>query len=105
MAASLPVVALNDESFRNVVIEPLTGYLFNNKKEYVSRMLELLEDKNKREKMGSQARINSETYSSKYFAERVLDVYRIALKGRPLKKDKSFITRLKSTIKSGLHGK
>ena len=105
MAASLPVVALNDESFRNTVIDSLTGYLFNNKKEYVNRMLELLGDKTKREKMGKQARINSETYSSKYFAERILDVYRMALKGRPLKKDKSFISRLKNTIKRGFHGK
>ena len=38
--------------------------------------------------MGSQARINAETYSSKYFAERVLSVYRLALKGR--NKNKSF---------------
>lgn len=105
MAASLPVVALDDESFRNVVIDGLTGYLFKNKKEYQNKMIELLNDKKKRENMGRQARINSETYSSKYFAERVLDVYKIALKGRPLKKDKSFMSRLKNTIKRGFHGK
>lgn len=104
MAASLPVVALDDESFKNVVIEELTGYLFKNKKEYINRILELLDDKESREKMGLQARINSETYSSKYFAERVLNVYRIALKGRPLKKDRSFFSRLKNTIKRGFHG-
>ena len=55
--------------------------------------------------MGSQSRINSETYSSKYFAERVLTVYKLALKGRPLKRDKSFVARLKNTVKRGLHGK
>ncbi len=104
MASSLPVVALNDESFRNVVIDSLTGYLFDSKKEYVNRMLELVSSDEKRKKMGTQARINSGTYSSKYFAERVLDVYRLALKGRPLKKDKSFMARLKNTIKRGFHG-
>ena len=105
MAASLPVVALDDESFRNTVIDELTGYLFKNKKEYINRMLELINDKEKRIKMGNQGRINSESYSSKYFAERVLKVYELALKDKPLKKDKSFIGRLKNTVLRGLHGK
>ncbi len=105
MAASLPVVALDDESFRNVVIDSLTGYLFKNKKEYIDKMSELISDKDKRKMMGSQARINAETYSSKYFAERVLSVYKLALKGRPLKKNKTFFSRLKNTFKRGIHGK
>lgn len=105
MAATLPVVALDDESFRNVVIDDLTGYLFKNKKEYINKMIKLMSDKTLRQNMGNQARINSETYSSKYFAERVLSVYKLALKGRPLKRDKSFITRFKNTIKRGIHGK
>lgn len=105
MAASLPVVALDDESFRNTVIDSLTGYLFKNKKDYLNRINELVNDESVRLKMGSQSRINSETYSSKYFAERVLTVYKLALKGRPLKRDKSFVARLKSTVKRGLHGK
>ena len=105
MAASLPVVALDDDSFRNVVINDLTGYLFKDEKEYLNKMNKLLSDKKLRENMGNQARINAEPYSSKYFAERVLSVYKLALKGRPLKKDKSFITRLKNTVKRGIHGK
>ena len=105
MAASLPVVALDDESFRNTVIDELTGYLFKNKKEYINRMLELITNEKKRKQMGKQGRINSETYSSRYFAERVLKVYELALKVRPLKKDKSFISRLKNTVKRGFYGK
>jgi len=105
MAASKSVVALDDESFRNTVIDGLTGFLFKNKKEYINRMIELMGDREKRLNMGNQARINSETYSSKYFAERILDVYKIALKDRPLKKDRTFFSRLKNTVKRGLHGK
>ena len=105
MAANLPVVALDDESFRNTVIDELTGYLFKNKKEYVNQMIKLIEDKKLRENMGNQGRINSETYSSKYFAERVLSVYKLALKGRSLKRDKSFMARVKNTFKRGIHGK
>lgn len=105
MAASIPVVALDDESFRNVVIDGLTGYLFKNKKEYIDKMTDLILNKDKRDNMAKQSRINAETYSSKFFAERVLSVYKLALKDRPLKKDKSFISRLKSTVKRGFHGK
>jgi len=105
MAASVPVVALDDESFRNTVVDGLTGYLFKNKKEYVNKMIELISDKQKRINMGKQGRINSEAYSSKYFAERVLHVYKTALKGKPPKKDRTFFNRLKNTIKRGFHGK
>ena len=104
MAASLPVVALDDESFRNTVIDELTGYLFKNKKEYINRMNELINNKERRINMGNQGRINSMPYSSKYFAQRVLQVYKIALKGRPIKKNKTFFSRLKNTIKRGIHG-
>ena len=105
MASSLPVVALDDEAFRNTVIDGLTGYLFKNRKEYINHMISLIKNKEQRKNMGTQGRINAETYSSKYFAERVLNVYKLALKDRPLKKDKSFFARLKNTVKRGFHGK
>lgn len=103
MAASIPVVALDDDAFRNVVIDGLCGYLFKNKKDYLNVMHKLLQDKEKRETMGNQARINSETYSSKYFAERILDVYKLALKGKS--KNKSFFARFKRVIEKGINGK
>lgn len=103
MAASLPVVALDDDAFRNVVIDGLCGYLFKGKKDYLNVIYKLLLDKEKRKVMGSQARINSEAYSSKYFAERVLDVYKLALKGKS--KNKSFFARFKRTLKKGIYGK
>ena len=99
MAASLPVIALNDEAFRNVVIDTLTGYLFKNKKEYISKMTELILDKGKREHQSHEARINSESYSSKYFAERVTKVYELAIKD---KEDKNtLLDRIKNTLKGG----
>ena len=104
MAASLPVIALDDESFRNTVINSLTGYLFKNKKDYIKYMIELVLDNDKRINMGNQGRINSETYSSKYFAERVLDVYRLALKDIPKGKN-TFLSRVKRIIRSGIKGK
>ena len=105
LSSSLPVVALDDDSFRTVVIDGLSGYLFKNKKEYVTRVLELASDKQLRIRMGTQGRINAEPYSSRYFAERVLDVYKIALKGKPVRERKSFFTRLKNTVKRGIKNK
>lgn len=97
MAASLPVVALNDEAFKNVLIDTLTGYLFKNKSEYIKNMVSLITDKNMREHMGYQARINSESYSSKYFGERVCKVYELAIKNKNEKKN--IFNRIKDTIK------
>ena len=106
MAASLPVVALDDEAFNTTVINDLNGYLFKDKKEYCKYMEKLMNDKDLCEKMGNQARINSNPYSSKYYAEKVLDVYYEALGGRPLKKvKKTFLQRFKNVFKKGLHGK
>ena len=105
MAASLPVIALDDESFRNTVIDELTGYLFKNKKEYINKMSELILDKQKRINMGNQGRINSEAYSAKFFAERVFKVYETALKDRPIKEKRNFFNRVKNIIKKGFYGK
>lgn len=106
MAASLPVIALNDEAFNTTVIHGLNGYVFNNKKEYCKYMEKFMNDQNLCIKMGNQARINSNQYSSRYYAERVLDVYYLALGGRPLKKEKkTFLNRFKNVFKKGLHGK
>ena len=102
MAGGLPVIALNDDAFRTVVMDGLTGYLFKNKKDYLNVMYKLLQNPKDRKKMGKQARINSETYSSKYFAERVLSVYKESLKGKS--KNKSFFSRFKRTVKKGIYG-
>ena len=85
-AASLAPVVINDESFTSVVIDDLNGKIFNNKKEYIKIIEELMNDKNKLKKLSNQARISSETYSSKYYASRVLDVYNTAIKSSGRKK-------------------
>lgn len=103
MAASIPVVAIEDDSFKEIVVSDLNGYLFKNKKQYRKIMEALIEDRQKTEYLGRQARNSSETYSSKYFADRVLKVYESALKGK--NRNKSFASRIKNVIKKGWHGK
>ena len=83
MAASLPVVCVNDESFNDVVIDGLNGKIFNNRREYKKAIITLYRDKELLMRLSNQARIQAETHSSKYFAEQILDVYNIAIKNKP----------------------
>lgn len=110
MAASLPVVAVNDESFRNVVVDGLNGYLFETKKEYGEYVESFINDPIKLKKFSKQARVNADQYSSKYFAERVLDVYQMAIDTSPLHNSKKTIYNglaetIRKTWKGVFHGK
>ena len=83
MAASLPVITINDESFRNTVTNGLNGIIFNNRREYKKAIISLYKDRNLLERLGHQARLAADTHSSKYFAEQILDVYKIAIQNKP----------------------
>ena len=101
MSASIPVVCIDDESFRKTVINGLNGYLFKNKKEYRKYIDELINNKEKLNQLGKQAKISTTEYSSKYYAERVLDVYKKTIDENKTKK--TFIGRTKEVFKKGLH--
>ena len=103
MAASTPVVAIDDESFNTTVIDDLTGYLFNTQEEYIEAIEKLLRDDELIKKMGNQGRINSLAYSSSFFAERVLNVYKLAI-GDDSNKDRRLTTRMKDAFVRGIHG-
>lgn len=91
MASELPVVAINDESFSNIVINGLNGYLFKRKNDYVKSIINLIENKNIYLQMCKQARITAGSHSLKYYAEKILDVYSIAIQ----KKEKiNFIQKI-----------
>ena len=106
MGASLPVVAYNDEAFRDVVIDGLNGYLFNDDKEYKDDILKLVNSDKLYKRMARQARINAESHSAKYYAEKVLDVYATALGGIPdeNRPKRTFSDKMKNVIKKGFHG-
>ncbi|MDD3187626.1 MAG: glycosyltransferase family 4 protein [Bacilli bacterium] len=94
MAASVPVVAANDESFRDVVVEDLNGKLFENKKEYINIIENLMSNRDKIKKMTTQARNTADMHSSKYFAEQALVVYRKAIGPQKKKTFKDKIMKL-----------
>ena len=104
MAASIPAVCFMDDSFEDAVIDGLNGYFFKNKRQYKNQIETLINDKTLVKQIGKQARINAESHSSKYFAERVLDVYKIAI-GISNKPEKSFFGRLKKVVGKSINGK
>lgn len=79
MAGGVAPLCIDDESFRNVVIDDLNGRIFKNKKEYIKDVFDLYNDSAKLESLSKQARLNAERHSSKYYAEGVLDVYEHAM--------------------------
>jgi len=83
MSAKLPVVCINDESFNTTVIDNLNGKIFENDKQYVESITELYNDKKLLNRLKKGASNTAEMHTVKYFAERVLDVYNIAIKNHP----------------------
>jgi len=83
MAASLPVVCINDESFNTTIIDNLNGKIFEDGKQYINAISELYNDKKILNRLKKGARNTAEMHTIKYFAERVLDVYNIAIKNHP----------------------
>lgn len=82
MAGGVAPLCIDDESFRNVVIDNLNGRIFKTKKDYIKDVFELYKDSSKLDSLSKQARINAERHSSKYYAEGVLDVYEQAIGGK-----------------------
>ncbi len=103
MAASLPVVCVDDESFRDVVVDGLNGYLFKTKRQYRTCMETLIQNKETLFHMQNQARITADEHSLKYYAEKVLDVYHSALEAK--RSEKRFIDKVKDVVKRGFDDK
>ncbi len=82
MASSLPALCIDDESFRGTVIDDFNGLLFKNKEECKKCILSIMENKKNLEKLSKGARNSADQHSSKYFAERVLDIYKLAIKNK-----------------------
>ncbi len=79
MAAGVAPICIDDESFKNTVIDGLNGRIFNTEDEYVEIVKELIDNKKELKRLRRQARINAETHSSKYYAQNVLGVYNQAV--------------------------
>lgn len=92
MAAGVVPVCINDDSFKNVVVDNINGRIFKTKKELKNELLELINNKEKLEKMKKQTRKDSDMFSSKYFGEEIQKVYITAIAN--YKKNNSLFKRL-----------
>ena len=79
MSASMPIVAIKDDSFINSVLNDFNGYLFESDEEYIKYICKLYQDNNLYNRLSNQSRILSDDFSSEYFAQKVLKVYQIAI--------------------------
>lgn len=102
LAASLPIVVLEDAAFKTAILEKINGYSFKNEKEYIKIMLDLVDDKEKMKDLIVQARNSAEIHSDKYFADRILAVYESAIKKIPLRK-KTFFSRFKKVVEKSIN--
>ena len=82
MAASLPALCINDESFRDTVVDDLNGFLFQDETSCKKVINKIMDDKKLLTSLQNGARNSAELHSSKYFAEKVLDVYKLAINNR-----------------------
>ena len=82
LAASLPVVAIKDESFIDPIKNDYNGYLFEDDEDYVNYIDSLLSNKEKLDKLSTNAYESSHNYSSTTFASNALSVYKMDNKNK-----------------------
>lgn len=95
MAASLPVVCMNDDSFKIAVIEDYNGLFFKTKREYIKAISTLYEDHKKYITMSKQAVSSASQFSVKFYGQRILEVYKKAIGS----KKESLVSKLKKAVK------
>lgn len=97
MASGSVPVCIKDESFLNSIKDNIDGRIFNDKKELKKIIIDLYNDRELLDRLSKQAIIDSDRFSSKRFAESVLDVYRKAIDNRL--ENTSFLERLVDKVK------
>ena len=79
LAASTPVICINDDSFKEMVQHNYNGYLFKNEEEFIKRVLELKINEKLYKEMCTNAKNSIHRFSKEVFASDILKVYYEAL--------------------------
>ena len=87
LAASKPVVCIDDISFRSMVQNKYNGYLFKNNEEYKKYILDLVYDKQLYKTISMNAKNSTYSYSKEVFASNVLKVYHKAIDKKKSKEE------------------
>ena len=99
MASNVTPICMKDEAFQSMVTEDLNGVFFETQEEYIKQIERLYKNKKELEKLNKQARIQAETYSSKFYAERVLEVYKRAIKEKQGENRFGIVSKIAKSIK------
>jgi len=92
-------VCMEDEAFQSMVTDELNGLFFKTQNEYEKQILFLYDNPSELERLDRQARIQAETYSSKYYGERVLEVYNRAIQDKAKETRFGFLSLIVNKIK------
>ncbi len=87
MAASLPVVCIDDEAFKTMVTEGLNGRFFSKNEEAAEILEELQKDRKQVNTLCKQATSIANKYSLEEFGKSVIEVYQTAIDNHKNKKD------------------
>ena len=82
LSSGTPVVCINDDSFKNVVINNINGKIFKNKKEFTNIINTLYKDKKLLNKFINNATITGECFSTDKFCDRIINVYKKAINNK-----------------------
>lgn len=79
LAASTPVICINDTSFEDMIQNKYNGYLFNNENEFINNVLTFKNDKIIQKEMKVNAKNSIYKYSKEVFASDILKIYSKAI--------------------------
>lgn len=82
ISSGLPVVCMEDDSFKLAIINEYNGLFFNDEEEYLKNILYLYENRKKYTNMSKQAINSSEQFSSEMYGKKILEVYNRAIENR-----------------------
>lgn len=99
MASQVVPVCMRDEAFQSMVTEELNGLFFVTNEEYEAEIKRLYLNPKELKRFDKQARIQAEHYSSKNYADRVLEVYQRAIKEKQEENRFGFISKMIKVIK------
>ena len=99
MASNTIPICIRDEAFQSMVTEDLNGLFFETEAEYQKIICRLYEDRDELARFDKQARIQAEHYSSKNYADRVLEVYERAIKEKEEENRFGVISKIYRRIK------
>lgn len=99
MASGTTPLCIDDESFQGTVTDELNGRFFHSEEEYIKEVIEFYNNKELLARYNRQARIQAEHCSSTSYAERVLEVYKRAIKDNSIEDRYGIISKIIKKIK------